>query len=157
MVFLSVRHLAQIYARWRTSYYYYYCYQQQYYYYYHLYLKQAIFNCHIQKHQNGSEALCTLTLWLQLVDKLAHRTCLFAMYGRQIGPHDLTIMPWMTDKSVKLINHARHEWPIKWSQDYQRRKINSNAYQYQFQYMCMQIQIPGFPLSRFYIYTYSIS
>ena len=60
-----------------------------------------------------------LTLWLWLVDKSAHRTCLHAMDGSQIGSHYSTIFPRMVDKSAELIVHARHKWSIKQPRDYQ--------------------------------------
>ena len=60
-----------------------------------------------------------LFLWLQLADKSVHRTCLFATEGRQIGPHDSTIVPWIADKSAKLIKHARAWMVDKTVSDYQ--------------------------------------
>ena len=54
-----------------------------------------------------------LTQWLQLADKLTHRTCLLAR------THDLTSVARVADKSTELIVHARHEWPIKRPLDYQ--------------------------------------
>ena len=63
-----------------------------------------------------------LTLWLQLADKLVQKTCLLGVDGRHIGPLDLTILPRMVDKSVKLIAHARHEWKINRPRDYQPLK-----------------------------------
>ena len=41
------------------------------------------------------------------------------MDGRQIGPHDSTIVPQLANKSSELIIHARHEWQIKRPRNYQ--------------------------------------
>ena len=60
----------------------------------------------------------TLTLWLQQADKSDYKTCLLGTVGRQIGQLNLTIVPWMADKSTELIVHAKHEWPINRPQDY---------------------------------------
>ena len=62
--------------------------------------------------------VCFLTLWLRLANKLAQNTCLLDLDGRQIGLLDSTIVPRMADKSVELIVHARHEWPINHNRDY---------------------------------------
>ena len=42
--------------------------------------------------------------------KSADRTCLLPTDGRQINPHNSTIVSWMAHKSI---THARYEWPIK--------------------------------------------
>ena len=68
------------------------------------------------------QRLIMLTLWLWLADKLAHRTCLLIMDSWQISSHDSTIVPRIADKSVELIIHARHKWPIKRPRDYQSWK-----------------------------------
>ena len=56
-----------------------------------------------------------------LVMRRSNRICLLAADGRQIkiDQRDSTIVPRMADKSVELIKHARHEWPIKQPRDYQ--------------------------------------
>ena len=84
------------------------------------------------------------TLWLQLADKSAQKTCLLATDGRQIGPFDSTIVPQMADKSAKLIKHARHERPINRTRDYQPWKDEN---------LCLSIlglvhtiEFPGSPL-----------
>ena len=58
----------------------------------------------------GDSVADILTLWLRLADKSAHRTCVLATDGWQFGPHELII-------------HARHEWLIKCSRDYQPWKV----------------------------------
>ena len=60
-----------------------------------------------------------LTPWLRLANKSTRKPCLLAMDVWQIGLYDTTIVPQMADKSAELIMHARHEWPIKRSQDYE--------------------------------------
>ena len=61
----------------------------------------------------------TLTLWLQLANRLAKKTCLLAMDSWQIDPLDSTTVPQMANKSDELIKDTGHEWLIIWPQDYQ--------------------------------------
>ena len=55
---------------------------------------------------------------LQWVNKSAQKTCLLGMDDWQIGPLEPTIVPWMADKSAKLIVHARNEWLINRPRNY---------------------------------------
>ena len=74
-------------------------------------IKWAIYANHLR--QPFQNTFSYLTLWLWLVDKSTHRTCLLAMDGRQTRLHDSTIVPRMVDILAELIINARNEWLIK--------------------------------------------
>ena len=61
------------------------------------------------------------------INPMAAVACLL---GRQIGPHDSTIVPQMADKLAELIIHVRHDWSINGLGTTNIGKMKSNVYLY---------------------------